>query len=258
MTIPSKLYKYESWNDLSVANLKNLQIYFSDPMEFNDPFDNALDFNIAELSNDEFNKVHSYYYQQYPDKIAFKKKFGKVCNEEFRSIFASIIEKKSREATRLFLRTRGVSCFSETNNEILMWSHYSKSHTGFCLEFDTLFTPFSEAREVKYKKIFPELNSMNALVEKKDFNAEILLLTKYKSWQYEKEWRIFHQKKSVLFKYPPQALTSIYFGAKMPLAHCEIIATLIHIQSPDTIFYKADKSTSSFKLEFKKYILNFK
>jgi len=252
MTTPSKLYKYESWNSHSVANLKNSQIYFSDPMEFNDPFDNALDFNIAELSDDEFSKVHSHFHRQCPDKIAFEKKFGKVCNKEFRSHLTPIIKEKSKEATHLFLRNRGVSCFSETNNEILMWSHYSKSHTGFCLEFDTSFTPFSEAKEVQYKETFPELNSMDALVEQKKFNAEILLLTKYKSWKYEKEWRVFHQKKHVLYRYPPHALTSIYFGVKMPLAHCEIIAAFIHIQSPETVFYRADKSNSNFKLKFKK------
>jgi hypothetical protein len=29
----------------------------------------------------------------------------------------------------------GVLCFSEKYDNILMWSHYAKSHTGLCVEF---------------------------------------------------------------------------------------------------------------------------
>ena len=30
----------------------------------------------------------------------------------------------------------GILCFSEHCDDILMWSHYSDGHKGFCLEFD--------------------------------------------------------------------------------------------------------------------------
>ena len=42
MSIPKKLYKYESVTTQSLANLKNGQIYFSLPSQFNDPFDCSL------------------------------------------------------------------------------------------------------------------------------------------------------------------------------------------------------------------------
>ena len=37
--------------------------------------------------------------------------------------------------TKKFLENSCVTCFSETNNDFLMWSHYASKHSGICLEF---------------------------------------------------------------------------------------------------------------------------
>lgn len=257
MNPPAKLFKYESWNEHSVTNLKNSQLYFSDPVFFNNPFDCFLDFRMAKLTEEEFEKIHTHFCKQVPDKRAFVKELGTARSKRFKSLIIPVIEKNSLKATREFLRNRGVSCFSATNNEILMWSHYSKSHTGYCLEFDTSLAPFCDAKKVQYKEDFPELNPIHVLIEHEKLDVAPLILTKHKSWEYEEEWRVLHSKTQVLFRYQPQALTGIYFGAKMPIAHCEIIASFVHIQSPHTVFYKAEKSKSKFRLEFKKMDVNF-
>ena len=46
MTVPTKLYKYESFNTQSLSNLKNSSVYFSLPTQFNDPFDCALPISL--------------------------------------------------------------------------------------------------------------------------------------------------------------------------------------------------------------------
>lgn len=38
--------------------------------------------------------------------------------------------------TNKFLKNSYVTCFSKTNNEFLMWSHYASKHSGICLEFN--------------------------------------------------------------------------------------------------------------------------
>jgi hypothetical protein len=35
-----------------------------------------------------------------------------------------------------FLNNSSISCFSEANDDFLMWSHYASSHSGICLEFE--------------------------------------------------------------------------------------------------------------------------
>lgn len=43
---------------------------------------------------------------------------------------------KIERLTQKFLQKSAVSCFSETNDDFLMWSHYSSRHSGICLEFE--------------------------------------------------------------------------------------------------------------------------
>jgi hypothetical protein len=52
--------------------------------------------------------------------------------------FALNIESFGQELRRLstkFLENSYATCFSETNNDFLMWSHYASKHSGICLEF---------------------------------------------------------------------------------------------------------------------------
>ncbi|MGS4346862.1 DUF2971 domain-containing protein [Myroides odoratus] len=50
--------------------------------------------------------------------------------------FSSFIKELER-LTRKFFKNSYVTCFSETNDNYLMWSHYSSSHSGICLEFSS-------------------------------------------------------------------------------------------------------------------------
>lgn len=55
MVLPPKLYKYQSYNQYSLANLKNNKIYFNAPKNFNDPYDclHALEFTRLSISQIE-------------------------------------------------------------------------------------------------------------------------------------------------------------------------------------------------------------
>lgn len=39
---------------------------------------------------------------------------------------------------------KGVCCFSEKWDDLLMWAYYADGHKGFCLEFDTNYEPFTK------------------------------------------------------------------------------------------------------------------
>ena len=95
-----------------------------------------------------------------------------------------------------------------------MWSHYAASHTGFCLEFDTAFDPFSQAKKVCYKEEVGELSLSSIKNEDEEFQR-VMFLTKAKCWLYENEWRIIHQKGDILQKYPAESLKAIYLGTAM-------------------------------------------
>lgn len=165
--LPKFLYKYYSFEDsYSLFNLENDIIYFSKPNVFNDPFDcnfaYNIDFDTQRLGIDK-NLYENYLYE------------------------ASQSAKKTVDDRTL------ITCFSESSNNILMWSHYANKHTGFCVEYDiSLLDNF-------YKlNLFPVLYSNNRpeqteIIKKGINNVAALytgLLTKSNEWDYENEWRI--------------------------------------------------------------------
>ena len=49
------------------------------------------------------------------------------------------------------LKNASVACFSESNSNFLMWSHYAGGHKGVCLEFDTeIFNAEKEKEKPKH------------------------------------------------------------------------------------------------------------
>lgn len=94
-----------------------------------------------------------------------------------------------------------VSCFSEENDNILMWSHYASKHTGFVVEYD--LSKLSKKDKCKLLSLFPviysdkrpqlsiELMSLHNINKQEYLDTLMsLLLVKNSGWSYEKEWRI--------------------------------------------------------------------
>ena len=106
----------------------------------------------------------------------------------------------------------GIFCVLEKKDDMLMWSHYSNAHTGFCLEFDASREFFLRALDVRYQNERPSLRFVNESKE------ELVnkLLTKAEPWSHEREWRILdHENGPGVYQYPRQSLTSIIMGCRI-------------------------------------------
>jgi hypothetical protein len=78
---------------------------------------------------------------------------------------------------------RGIVCFSATWRDPVMWAHYSDKHRGLCLRFQV---PRNKCRRITYtaeRLPFPKAPTWA--------DAEALLFTKYKNWEYEQEIRMW-------------------------------------------------------------------
>lgn len=80
-------------------------------------------------------------------------------------------------------KTTGLLCFSKKWRNPLLWGHYADKHKGICLGFDV---PDLHLAEVTY--VNQRLAAPGAIDE--PFMKQ-LLLTKYKHWVYEEEYRAF-------------------------------------------------------------------
>ena len=167
-------------NKYTFENLSNNQIWFSSPLDFNDPYDFFVPFDNTFTDEGFKQKIplqNGYSHNQYEEMLQFYKQNPK----EF--------IQWSTEGIKRFASKIRIACFCEEKTEILMWSHYADFHKGLCLKFDSfldnslfnkenLVTQKMMIKKVKYPKNFDE----------KDFEKQAY--TKYYKWAYEKEHRI--------------------------------------------------------------------
>ena len=174
----------------------------------------------------------------------------------FKSQVDNALKKAVAEIQHRHLNSIGCTCFSETNKDILMWSHYTKGHKGFCLEFDTSCELFEKCFNVSYSRDYPKLNPVDLVLNKSSaFERSWLthLLTKHESWYYEKEWRAFHEEPNKLYTYPLEVLKAVYFGIAIEETDIEIICLILLGQCKNIKFYRGHKNISKYEIDFSEF-----
>jgi len=175
--------------------------------------------------------------------------------EEFNDVFeGSVSISETSEDTGLSYRRLSpkdlnlrISCFSEINNNVLMWSHYADSHRGLVLEYSTAYSPFSSAIPIKYKSNlsqdeYPDLFDDNQFFPWYEFKGE--------PWAYEKEWRIINHGAVSELSYPSEALKRVIFGINTDTSLQAIIINIVRTRYKDVVFQKAIKSLAELMISF--------
>lgn len=217
---PEKLYRYRTFKH-GESEISNGDVHMTKSGKFNDPFDCRININEED-------------YMEHQRKF-LSGKFKKEDKCVFDMVWKLRLEKEKREQFKVEKREIEemirVSCFSEINNSILMWSHYADCHKGFCIEYD-----ISKMRNNKAKQcILPVVYSDNWY----DITQDLLCpnknqiwikscLYKYKAWEYEKEWRIIYPEEhnwledEYNFNFS-EAITAIYLGVNIEQKNLESI-----------------------------------
>lgn len=253
MNIPEKLYKYESVSVQSLLNLKTQTVYFASPSGFNDPYDCAIKAQIEQPSTEELEQLKNIFLTKpWPHHVIAK--LNSTPAEELRSMLMRATREANEQIIDKFIESRGISCFSEVNDELLMWAHYSDKYKGFCLEFSTDNELFSKAKQVEYVDELPKLNALSTygINDRLDV-LEKMYCTKSKSWKYEKEWRCIHNKAGTVYTYPREALIGVYFGPNINRDMLEIICLILQGQNPTVRFWQGKRSETNFKVEFEEF-----
>ena len=221
-----RLYKYRPDNDHTINILKNNELYFSFIEEINDPFDCRVNLLLPNNKKEweDHAKKHNI-----PEAIA-RQAITVLEQINFDS------EKVIKLYEKTNFKTITLCCLSEVKDNILMWSHYSNSHRGICIGFETIIDQNSlciktddptlnnhdnpayhktiPIDKVEYKINYPEpydfLTSNHHYLYK-------FFKTKSIDWQYERERRItmpYHDIKKRLIKYDKSALKEVILGCK--------------------------------------------
>ncbi len=278
-------FKYHDAKTAQIV-LRDCTRLWSSPSEFNDPFDCNFNIYLTDnhelLAKNETEKIISLITSNEPipgsDNNPTLKKYERmrqnlksgITKENIRETMRTGIMKDIKPLALKF--NDGIDqvkkklddnndialfCVSEINDNILMWSHYAKNHTGVVIEFHcTEDSVLTCAKPVEYTKSLPVLNEVPIGSEAlTSYYIETLCYAKSIDWAYEKEWRVAttHRNKSKtkeILPYNPKELKSVYLGCKICQNKEKEIISIIREKHSDVLIYKANKHPRKFALEF--------
>ncbi len=253
MNKPETIYKYFPFSANSLRNLQAQSIYFGSPLNFNDPYDCALTVGIKDPSEEEIKEIQDSFSSRDDVPHNVKEEFGDTDLNELREIITRSGVTTLNKYADMFLNIRGVSCFAEKNDDLLMWSNYGGRYKGFCLAFDTSYQPFNKIRRVKYTDKIPKISAVSALINNEREQWMDLFCTKSISWEYEEEWRCFHEKAGTLFTYEDKALKAVYLGPDIDINSLNIICLILAGQNPDVELWRGKRSSEKFEVIFDRF-----
>jgi hypothetical protein len=212
---------------MSIINSYN---WFSNPTQFNDPFDCQISLQKGEISVDEYMKhyVLALHGEAIKDSKPYKVMFPEdaIINHTFTDSFHDLLVNFGNHVENV-VKEVAVLSLSENFNNTTMWSHYAENHQGICIEyapemmnknqdlkdfcFNVEYLPSKEISFNVYELYAKCSNNRNH--EQFSKLMRDLALTKSDDWKYEKEWRLISTKRGII-RYDDRAIKGIYFGLK--------------------------------------------
>lgn len=195
-------------------------LYFNSPSAFKDPYDCGVPPSILKMKDADFHKKIPGVFD------GVSSRFSAILKEpEVRQTFAKWREKV------------GVSCFSDSPKNLLMWSQYGGGGGGFCLKYDTQkMFDWERANapllfQVEYRETWPD-NDIFQLWNNGEIHPFVPLAKyKYKAWEHERELRLFVEEKGKV-PYNPEALTGVYLGPNINHSDEERIRSIVEQNYP--------------------------
>ena len=260
-----QLYKYSSVNEYTINALEEGYLWFSKPLDFNDPYDCLININYsAELENkhDWLKYIDNEKQSNKSDKVKIfgDSKYIKKYSIDISNIVRSrdnakllnlYNHMKHAKTFQTFNETTGVCCFTTDPKNILMWSHYGNNHKGICLKFRTT------KNSCFYESQYP-IQYLGAPIKfkykKNDFINELKafflsIYSKSNMWSYESEWRNVKTTHNGRVGYDKKDLMEIIFGVNTPEEDIEKVIIATTESGYTNIKYKR------IKMELNKYVL---
>lgn len=285
-----KLYRYRKINEHTIDSLCRDQLFYSNPIDFNDPLDcrpvvepdsdnltlrriltelirNRVEREtLASLINAKTEKSKM---AKHAESVANQRAYNELQQIEYQATdpdYGSSFKDAecwiltNRIQDELLSRyEHGVCCFSSNCDNPLLWSHYGDQHRGICIGYEVEDLTNEQPEKVEYggsRKITTSLIA-EALLDKCDNAAQYLvrkiLFLKASSWKYEKEWRMVGDRglhNSTL------ALKDITFGLRCSNAFKYVIHKTFE-RRKDVKFYEMNELRGTFDLKREPFDASF-
>jgi hypothetical protein len=269
-----RLHRYfESHAD---TTLKEKRLLLSKISNFNDPFEFAHRFSgeytvdhaekdLQEMPDEGVNvmlsKIEPFQEPEYFQKTSPRRRLAEFFVRMGGSPSVDVCH--GHKLADYFFR---VCCFSKTDvipdSEILLWSHYARSHRGVRIEFelDEICMPLSEVTYSCHRCAIDFSKAYEG-----DHTNEILrqaMHTKSMAWDYEKEVRLIRKKDSEppvpspdgdlhFLSFDPSWVKSVDFGINCDGAIIESISEILKLDYPHAPMRKAFHHPEYYAIEYR-------
>jgi hypothetical protein len=285
-------YKKGTINGTIVEDLlARLLVRFTQPSQFNDPFDcrprikgyenphyinEILQKEAAQCRNTRHFDTLSVEQRERAEGLirdALKQKA-----EEHSLNPGKLEEELLTSMNRRLSETIGIICLSERPDSVLMWSHYADQHRGFAVGFDTDTDFFAkrhyEPPEIgELRKVTYSTSRPTVVVPTTDASPDVdMFFTKNCEWTYEREWRMLRLLKDghpqpkagiYLFPIPSDSICELIFGSRAAELQEESLKPTLQIIHSNPVLRnirirKADLSRDTYVLDIRDFDLHAK
>jgi Protein of unknown function (DUF2971) len=170
-------------------------------------------------------------------------------NDPFELMAMNFMERRTRKIVGDFKveyeSRNGLLCFSEQWKNPVLWSHYGAKHRGICLGFNL---KKDLAQRVRYedRRIRAELEERGSPFKIDRELQDLLICTKFRHWQYEKELRVIVPLEEVVKEGPLHfylfndnlQLAEVILGPKCSES-LDAVRRLARTQHPHVVVFKA-------------------
>lgn len=286
-------YKYVS-PETALAVLESKNIRYSSPLSFNDPFDIQsglhFEFDLGTLRDKFLDRLHELAATSEEPVVDREDKWGQIVltvragfpargfprqrlerlsREPFKHLTKVIADTQRRYQehwSNVLLPGMRVFCVSEDRDNLLMWAHYVRDHTGCVFEFWALpdeDNPLSVAKAVEYVEtpppFFSEREWIDDLTGIKKLDSDALFrryaYVKSQSWAYEREWRVWYPFSKTVGQHEdisvrPSEFRALYIGCRASKRFSEDAISLLRQSFPAARVYRAIKSEDKYALQY--------
>jgi hypothetical protein len=207
------LYKYRGYSAQSLEMLINREFYFASPAQLNDPYDCQI--SIRDSLSSAVTRAEKLGNPDLSEKL---KRLQKIDH---------VYEKLNQDPSGV-----GVFSLSRVPDSVLMWTHYTGNHSGFCAGFhlSNVFITHENSHQIvgatdvgyldanPFTGFFEEIAAAKKPPEWEAFWQSLLsigMAAKAQPWGYEAEVRVI-RKGTGPVPFTSSELVEIIFGLNMP------------------------------------------
>lgn len=173
-----------------VKLIKNGDLMFRRPSEFNDPFD-CMPTQVSEMPIGAL-----------PHFVV-----DSLINRNIQSVLSQMV---------------GIACFTPHPDRMLMWSHYGDQHRSICVGFDSDELLNNVPKNSLDNPLYTELSKVTYTNTRPDENDKYALSKKSIEWCYEDEFRLMSYTKqghpkwgAGVWRVPTSSLKEVILGARI-------------------------------------------